>query len=67
MIGSEDIIQDRRRDSTVRAHTEVYTLKIEKETLERIFEEYPDIKYDLIKRATKRDAIMRFHQNIRDE
>lgn len=55
MVGHEDIIQDRKRDCTCKANSEVWTLKMEKETLEKIFEDYPEIKYDMIKKATRRD------------
>lgn len=43
MIGHEDLLYDRKRDSTVEAETEVFTLRLERETLEKIFSEYPEI------------------------
>lgn len=60
MVGHEDIVHDRKRDCTVKANSEVWTLKMEKETLEKIFEDYPEIKYDMIKRATRRDHYFNF-------
>jgi len=48
MIGHEDILYDRKRDSTMEAMTEVYTYRLEKEHLEKIMDDFSTIKYELL-------------------
>ena len=49
MIGYEDILYDRKRDSVVKAETEVFTLRLERDYFEKLLEEFPQIKYERAK------------------
>jgi CRP-like cAMP-binding protein len=62
MIGHEDIIFDRKRDSTMEARTEVHTYRLEKEHLEKILEDFAAIKYELLKTSEKREIYFQFQK-----
>ncbi len=62
MIGHEDIIFDRKRDSTMEARTEVHTYRLEKEHLEKILEDFGAIKYELLKTSEKREIYFQFQK-----
>ena len=62
MIGHEDIIFDRKRDSTMEARTEVHTYRLEKENLEKILEDFGAIKYELLKTSEKREIYFQFQK-----
>lgn len=60
LLGYEDIIYDRKRDSTMQAETEVFTLRMERQTLEKMFDEYPDIPIALKQQAAERESYFKF-------
>ena len=62
MIGHEDILFDRKRDSTMEARTEVHTYRLEREHLEKILEEFAAIKYELLKTSEKREIYFQFQK-----
>ena len=62
MIGHEDILYDRKRDSTMEAMTEVHTYRLERENLEKIMEDYGAIKYELLKTSEKREIYFQFQK-----
>ena len=64
MIGHEDILFDRKRDSTMEAVTEVHTYRLDREHLEKIFDDFSAIKYELLKTAEKRDIYFQFQRTI---
>jgi len=64
MIGHEDILFDRKRDSTMEAVTEVHTYRLDREHLEKIFDDFSAIKYELLKTAEKREIYFQFQRTI---
>jgi CRP-like cAMP-binding protein len=44
MFGHEDILYDRKRDSHCKAETELFTLRLERETFEKMVETTPNLR-----------------------
>lgn len=65
MFGHEDILFDRKRDSQLKAETEVFTLRLERDNFERMLDDFPAIKYEMVKQGDERELFMKFYRVIR--
>ena len=54
MIGQDDILFQRDRQHTMKAGTELYTLRLDKDTFEKMLKEFPDIKVEILEESNLR-------------
>lgn len=59
IIGQDDIIFQRDRANTYRAGTELYTLRLERDTFEKMLKEFPDIKAEILEESNLRQQYTR--------
>ena len=54
MIGQDDILFQCNRQYTIKAHTELYVLRLEREDFEKMLKEFPEIKAATLEQANLR-------------